>query len=169
MKTILLPGFSVQNKDWAEEIKGRIGEKIGLEIHYWPHWQTGDTKPGWIDEEVDKVLEKIGDEKVNILAKSIGTLVAARLLNKRVGMVGKIILCGVPLAAFKEGDEESYQILGKLPTENVLVIQNENDNVGSFDKVNAIIKNINPEIKVMSKPREDHNYPYAEEFEKFLV
>lgn len=168
MKTIFLPGFSIRNRDWAEEIGSQIGEKIGLEIHYWPHWQTGEAEPGWIDMEVDKVLEEIGNQTVNILAKSIGTLVAIRLLNKKTEVANKVLLCGVPLTAFKDGDKESYGILAKLAAEKVLVIQNENDNVGSFESVRNMFADINPKIRIMSKPREDHDYPYVEEFVNFL-
>lgn len=169
MRTIFLPGFSVSNKEWAEEVKVEIGDKTGIEIHQWPHWQTGEAKPGWIDGQVDKILEDIGNQKVNILAKSIGTLVAVRMLNKNTEIADKVLLCGVPLAAFQEGDEASYDILGRLPAEKVLVIQNENDNVGSFEKVKRMFEKINPKIRVIARIRDDHHYPYSSDFGQFLT
>jgi len=168
MKTILLPGFSIQNKDWSEEIKREIGGKIGLEIHYWPHWQTGKTVENWKEIEVEKFLEEMKDEIANIISKSIGTLVAVMTINKKPEAVNKIILCGIPLSALKEEDKEKYKILAKLPFKNVLVIQNEKDNTGSFEDVKKMMEKINPNIRVISKPREDHAYPYPEEFEEFL-
>jgi pimeloyl-ACP methyl ester carboxylesterase len=168
MKTILLPGFSIQNKDWAEELRSQIGEKSGLEIHYWPHWQTGQTVEGWKEVEIEKLLENVGSDRINIICKSIGTLVAVMAINKRLGLVNKIILCGIPIYDLRPGDDVFYQILGKLAADKVLVIQNERDNHGSFEDVKKMVKGINPEIRVKSGPREDHHYPYSEDFEEFL-
>ena len=168
MKTILLPGFSIQNKDWAEEIKSQIGEKINLEIHYWPHWQTGQTVDGWKEIEVEKFFKETENQPINLICKSIGTFIAVMAISKKLELINKIILCGIPIYDLRPRDEVFYQVLGKLPAEKVLVIQNEKDNHGSFEEVKKMIEGINPEIKVISKPREDHNYPYPEEFEEFL-
>lgn len=74
MKTIILPGYSLKNKDWAETIakEMKLGHKIL--VHNWKHW----TKGGSLSQkyEVEKILVEIGNDDVNIIAKSVGTLIA---------------------------------------------------------------------------------------------
>lgn len=165
---IFLPGFSNYNKKWAEETKKEIENEIDLTIHEWPHWQTGEAKEGWIDNEADKIVKEVGGEKVNVLAKSVGTLVAVKILNKKLDLINKIVLCGIPLKSLKESDKENYDVLGKISAEKILVIQNENDMLGGFEEVNKMIKKINSNILVISKPKDDHDYPYADDFKNFL-
>ncbi len=169
MKTILLPGFSLQNRDWAEEVRDQIGKRVGLEIHYWPHWQTGEAIEGWKEREVERFLNETGKEKVNVIGKSIGTLVAVMALNKNIEIVNKIVLCGVPVYDLRPGDGDNYQVLARLRPGRVMVIQNEKDNHGSFDDVAKMMASISQNILTVSRPREDHHYPYAPDFENFLA
>lgn len=169
MKTIILPGFSIKNKKWAEGIQKKLTLHFPVEIIYWPHWQSGKREENWLEKEADKIVASIGkNKKVNILAKSIGTVVAMIVLKLNPALVNKIILCGVPLRGFREGDERYYEPLKKFPTEKLLSLQNENDHLGGFSEVEKFLHTLNPEIKTISKPRSDHQYPYPEEFIKFL-
>src|SRR3989344_8632137 len=78
--TFLLPGFSLKNKEWAEEVREKLKPEIPVIVFYWPHWETGEKEEDWIEKEADKILEqaKATGGMVNILAKSIGTIVAMR-------------------------------------------------------------------------------------------
>ena len=91
------------------------------------------------------------------------------ILLKRIPyQINKIILCGIPIADFLPGNDQYYDALKAKPPENVLCIQNENDKHGSFISIKNFIHSINPNIKVISKPAADHNYPYNEDFVTFL-
>lgn len=167
MKTIILPGYSEHNREWAEEIKSKISLSDEVIIHCWRHWTKGSFS---FKRELNIVLEIIGSEKVNIIAKSIGTRVALGVIKAVDKQINKLILCGIPgvsrmdilqFNAFKSS-------LNLLQQERVLIIQNENDPFGSFEKVSKFIGRINPEIKIVSKPRSDHNYPYLADFKEFL-
>lgn len=167
MKTITLPGYSLSNREWAEEIKKRIGN---VQVHEWKHWVTGEQKDFSVKNEVEKVSQEVGESKVNIIAKSIGTLVAASLIKEIAGQIKKTILCGIPTAFLKDNDLEnkSYFNLKNLNPKNILVIQNSQDPLATYDQIKEMFSKINPEIKVLEKNREDHNYPYYSDFEKFL-
>lgn len=164
MNTIIFPGFSIKNKAWADEMA------IGLTatVINWAHWQAGDANADWINEEAQRVIDLIGNNQINLLAKSIGTAVAMAVVKHNPDLINKIILCGVPIYDFNPGDESYYEPLKTFPSDKILCIQNENDNHGSFDKAQIFLQGLNPSIKVLSKPRSDHEYPYLQDFINFF-
>ena len=168
MQTIILPGFSSKNKSWAEEIKDVLALTNPTTVVNWTHWETGETAPDWMNQEINKIIDLIQDKPVNLLAKSIGTLIAMMVLEKKPALINKIILCGIPVLDFHSGDEKQYKILKTFPSDKIICFQNESDNHGSYYEVEKFLHSINPAIKIISKPRSDHEYPYAEEFSDLL-
>ena len=168
MEILIFPGFSASNKEWAVETKNSLSLIAPTTLIESKHWNTEKKDSDWIEKAVQEISEKIGDKKVNILAKSIGTYVLMKVLAEKSENIEKIILCGVPLTDLDEDDKKLYQNLEEFPAANLLCIQNENDNHGSFADTEKFLHAINPEFTVISKPREDHNYPYPEDFVKFL-
>lgn len=172
MKTLIFPGFSLKNKDWACEMKKSLDSKFSTEVVEWEHWTSGNTNFAnwneWLEKETPRVLSQIGEEQVNILAKSIGTLIAMNILKMKPNLINKLFICGIPLNDIEDNDKLSYKILKGFSQERIICIQNENDNHGSFSEANKFLDSINPTIKIISKPRDDHDYPYPEEFINFL-
>lgn len=168
MRTLILPGYSTSNKVEAEKIKTHLdGARVESSIRYWKHWD-GKTKFS-VSQEVASVKNEVGEEKINILSKSIGTLIASHLIFEDV-KVNKIILCGIPINDFNPGDEEVYKkALGKIDPGHVLCIQNLSDPHGSYNQIKEFLKMADPQIKVISKEASDHNYPYYQDFIDFLV
>ncbi len=164
---LIIPGFSLKNKPWAEEVQKHLSSMFAVSVHYWPFWEMGQAEEGWIEKEKEKIINETVSP-VNVIAKSIGTLVAMKILNSKPELVKKIILCGIPVNDFHQGDDEFYKGLKSLKEENILCIQNENDNHGSFSGVEKFVHSINPKIKVVSTPRFDHEYPYFAEFSDFF-
>lgn len=168
METTILPGFSPKNQQWAEETRDELKSLGVVSTVYWEHWQTGKAEPDWINKEIEKLLVSLQGKQVNIIAKSVGTIVAMGILKKNPGLINKIILCGIPVRDFAEGDEKEYRVLQNFPEDNILCIQNSYDNHGSYQEVEKLIHSINPNFKIVSKPRSDHEYPYTSEFLAFL-
>lgn len=168
MKTIILPGFSIKNKNWAEDCKKRLDPLFPTEVHYWKHWETGSAESDWIEKEVEKIIKEIGDDKANIIAKSIGTFVTTIVLNKIPTSVNKLVLCGIPVNDLGKEDIEVYKVLSNFPAKNLLSIQNENDNHGSYLEVKKLLDGIIPHVRLVSKPRSDHEYYYFEDVLDFL-
>ena len=165
MKTIVLPGYSLHNKDWAMEIKKSLSFRQSVLVHEWRHWKLGGAlHPKY---EIGKILKEIGRDKVNLIAKSVGTMVAMRVLSEIHDQIGKIILCGIPSVS-----EERKQLfatsLSAFPAENVVCFQNTKDPFAAFVEVKKFMSEVNSKIKVIKKPGSDHNYPYFEEFAGFL-
>lgn len=165
---IILPGYSPKNKVWADEVWAKFSPVFLSTVVNWEHWETGSTDPQWLDKETKRVIDLIGNKQVNILAKSIGTAVAMGVIKQKPGGVNKVILCGVPLRDLNPGDEAYYEPLKLFPAEKILCIQNENDNHGNFIEAERFLHSLNPNLKIVSKPRSDHEYPYFEEFINFV-
>jgi predicted alpha/beta hydrolase family esterase len=169
MRTIILPGYSLYNKEWAENIAKSLRHKAisKVTVIEWEHWQSGGGIK--IKKELEKIISEIGEEKqVNIIAKSVGTMVAMELLKIAKGKINKIILCGVPSVS-EERKKLFRTALSDFPSKNIIVFQNTKDPFATFSEVRAFIDGINPEIIVIEKPASDHNYPYSTDFQEFLV
>lgn len=168
MNTIILPGFSNKNKEWVSATVKDLSFQFEVDGINWQHW-TEEIKNNWRELEVQRILEKIGNQKVNIIAKSIGTSILMSILKMKPHQINKIILCGIALNDFTNEDKKNFSILQNLPTKNILCIQNFSDKHGSYNEVKHFLKLINPNIKIVSKPRSDHHYPYSSDFIKFLL
>lgn len=160
MKTIILPGYSLVNKEWVEVTAAELGAKV----HPWKHWRQGSMS---VKFEVGKIIEEIGSQSVNILAKSVGTMICMNLLQKIPRQINKIILCGIPSVS-----EDRLKLFKKsletFPSEKIIVFQNQKDPLGNFDEVKKFMSKVNPKIVVIKMLRDDHHYPYSSDFKKFL-
>lgn len=166
MKTIILPGYSLSNRDWAVVLakKIKVGHKIL--VHHWRHWEKGGGLS--LKYESEKIFQEVGDDRINIIAKSVGASVTAYILPKLRTQVNKIILCGIPFVGSPEREKKFNEAFADFPAERVLCFQNEKDPWGKYELVKKFVSSISPKIKVISNPSSDHNYPYPEAFEDFL-
>jgi predicted alpha/beta hydrolase family esterase len=166
MITFILPGFSPSNKSWVDETARKL--KIDSEIRpvYWDHWMDTEKtlKPKAKAQDIVDIAMK---EKINIIAKSVGTLVAAYVADLVPDQINKIILCGVPSTS-----ERRLSILKdtleKIQPDKLVVFQNTGDPLASFGEVRSFINKLNQEISVVEKPLHSHDYPYFEDFQKLL-
>lgn len=167
MNTIVLPGYSSKNKEWLDELRQKADIKP-LDTIKWIHWDSESSDPNWIKSEVSKIISSYANQKVNVIAKSLGTLIAMNVLNQKIDIFNKIILCGIPINDFEFGDAEAYEILEKLPSSKIICIQNDNDPHGNLDQIRKLLNSVNPDIQLISKESADHNYPYYGDFRNFL-
>lgn len=168
MVTLVLPGYSAHNKTWAEETAGNIHVEGQIRPIFWDHWQNPDKV--FDPSEKAKLLVGVSAKNtINIIAKSIGTLVASYVIERDPAAIRKLIFCGIPLNDLSEEDtEEIRKALRDFPADKVLCIQNDEDPHGSFEQAKNFYGLINSEIKVISESRSDHEYPKYEEFNSFL-
>ncbi|OGG06858.1 hypothetical protein A2872_00545 [Candidatus Gottesmanbacteria bacterium RIFCSPHIGHO2_01_FULL_42_12] len=159
MKLLILPGYSPNNKSWAQEVQKRIGG----EAWSWRHW-TQEKEENWAERETARILEQIGRERVSFIAKSIGTAVAMKILAKIPSQVEKLILNGIPINDLYPEDVKLYNPLANFDARNIKIFQNESDPHGTFAQAEEFIGKINPEVKIISKSRNDHEYPYYQDF-----
>lgn len=166
MIVIILPGYSKYNEEWADDVAKSLMEN-GLQtaVHNWKHWSSGTFS---LPYELKKIIEEIGDDKVNIIAKSVGVYVALNLIPKISNQVNKVILCGIASVANDDRKDLVKTLTTSVPVENILCIQNENDKYVKYADAVAFYHSIESRLNVISKPRSDHDYPFEDDFVRFL-
>ena len=166
MKTIILPGFSPRNKEWAEDVKSELKLGHEVEVHQWRHWKKGGSLA--MNYELAEIKKKIARGPVNIIAKSVGNRVAASLMPILAGQVEKVILCGI--ASVSDAAKKIFtQALSDFPPAKIVCFQNSRDPFVPYSEAVKFVHTINPKISVVEKPRSDHHYPYYEDFQEFLT
>ena len=167
MITFILPGYSSRNKDWADEVAKNLKLDGQIRPIYWDHWkdESQTFKP---KEKAELIIRHSKGETMNMVAKSVGTLVAALITKEIPKRINKIILCGIPTVS-EERLKIFREAFSNFPPEKIIVFQNKKDPFATDIEVKEYMKKVNPKIKVVSKERSGHNYPYYEEFNNYLI
>ena len=162
MRTIILPGYSPRNRDWAEDLAAEIP---GAEVHPWAHWNTGAQMDP--RAELTAIQERIGADTVNLLAKSVGCRIAARTILHAPAQIEQVIFCGIPSTA-ADSRADLAAAMARLPADRILVVQNRDDPYARYSAVREMISGIDPGVQVVEGNRADHHYPFPEVFKAFL-
>jgi len=167
MKTLILPGYSLENKVWELEAQKHLPDSI---LYEWKNWEDPSQAGIDMDYEIKKIVSTsaVNKSRINILAKSIGTWVLVNLIREKRIKINNIVLCGIPLHDLSEGELDQYSSLIEINPKNISIIKNQEDPHGSFHEVKNFVGKINPDIKIVSKDRGDHNYPYFYSFKEFF-
>lgn len=169
MVTLVIPGYSSHNKTWVEETAKNIKIEGQIRPIFWDHWTDHEKK--FNAKEKARILSNISPNIIiNIIAKSLGTLVASNIILNNPDAIGKVVLNGIPMNDM--GDEDKKVIsdaLKSLPANKIVCILNNKDPHFDFNETKSFIKNANPEIKIISKDRDDHEYFYFEDFQKNII
>jgi len=139
LKAIILPGSSVKNKAWAEQISSELSGLFDIQTQYYRHWGDGGDETD-LDYETDQLVKLIGSREDGvILAKSVGTLITLNTIAKRGLKPRAIIFFGLPL---KLVEKISFPLIDYLSKINapLLIFQNEFDPWGSFSEVSDLVK-----------------------------
>src|SRR3989344_1956518 len=170
MKTIILPGYSEHNREWAEDVANdfRLKIKDQIIVHKWRHWVSPSLSLS-LRKEIESIKKELKTEKkFNILAKSVGVFVCLNLIHELESqVVNKVILCGIASVTTDDRKSLLASLLGKISVDNILCIQNENDKYVKYSKAENFYHSVEPKLKVVSMPRSDHEYPYADLFLEF--
>lgn len=168
-KLLILPGFSFKNKEWMLEARDFLSGDFETTTYEWKHWETGNEKDFSFEYEIQKVSELL--KKANfLLAKSIGTLVSAVAIYKNKLLLEKILFCGVPLKYSDEEGRDCYnKFFEKLVKEQFLCFQNKLDPFGTYDEIKNLIHLSNDKLEIVKTDREDHSYPFYEDFRKYFL
>ncbi len=170
MNILILPGFSLKNRAWADETKFTLEKKglVGVETYEWKHWQTGANDDFSSFKEAQMIINLIKDSQISIVAKSIGTLVACRILSSIPSQINKAVFCGIPLNDLTEEEKSAYEILDRIPQNRLTFIQNSDDSHGSHEEVGQFLGNIIPGKQILEKESSTHEYAYYQEIYSYL-
>jgi hypothetical protein len=165
MQTLILPGYSSKNRQWLDDCTAKLNVDGIVRPISWDHW--GDKLQKFDPKEKAVLISRhTKGEMINIIAKSIGTLVASYVIEAIPSQINKVILNGIPLndISYEEKDFIKRMFLS-LDKNKIICIQNESDSHGSYDELKSFFGESN---NILSRPGNDHEYPYFPEFNEFL-
>lgn len=172
MFVLILPGYSTKNKPEAYNISEAL-EAAGHQtlVYEWPHWEDVrlQFRPEFEVVDIYNKIEKMKkDQRIAIVAKSIGTYVAVLFLQKYPEIdPQRIVLLGLPLTSLDKQERSIYaEIIAKFPG-RVSVIQNQHDPHGSSEEAAELLGEYKNLLQVMPG-RDDHRYDYPQEVERLL-
>ncbi len=166
MITFILPGGASHNKEWLEECAMALKVNGFVRPIFWEHWEDSEAEFNK-KEKATLIARHTKGDKINIVAKSIGNLVAAYIIEQIPEQINKVIINGIPLNDIGEKEREIIKkVIAGLDKDKLLCFQNVNDPHGSYAEVKKFLPS---GVSLISEPRSDHHYPYYTEFNKFLA
>ncbi len=155
LRTILLPGNSADNRQSIDEIRALIGG----EVLYYKHWESGESEIDF-EIEVKRLLKLANGNRVSIVAKSAGTLLAMKAAREAGLHVERAVFLGT---AVNWGIERGIPVREWLREWNVptLFVHKECDPIISARELSAIL---NGRHELLVLPGNDHDYCQHDQF-----
>jgi hypothetical protein len=75
MQTLILPGYSISDKEWVDETASNLKSKDIIRPFYWMHWTDQNSKFD-INEKAELIVKHLRGEKADIIAKNEGLEIA---------------------------------------------------------------------------------------------
>ncbi len=158
MKVLLLGGQSPHHYDWVRELRDIFEEhELEVVLHDYAHWLKDEPNIDF-EHELAAVAELAADieDEYLIVAKSIGTVLAAVGNARGVLRPKGCLLLGFPLTSF-EHNEDVAAALTQLPM--TIFVQNEHDPLGSYDALRQYLAPHAPTATVtIPLPGDTHSY-----------
>ena len=116
MHLVLLAGQSPKNQAWIREVEVSVSDLFDTTyVHEYVHWAVPDAKK--VDRALEygrlsEYLDGLGDQPYVILAKSVGSAIAARSIHKRMNPPQACMFFGLPirgLPLIDETDDKEYR------------------------------------------------------------
>lgn len=145
MHIVILGGNSPRHKQWVRDVQSALDGLGDIHVIDYLHWDSGD-KMANIKKEVDRLSNEVrGYGQYVIVAKSIGTIIAAIACQRGLITPVGCVFYGLPLSAIQAGDTPLFNgDVSSLPP--VTFIQNASDPFGSAKEIDAFVRK-NPPLK----------------------
>jgi hypothetical protein len=159
MELILLPGNSINNKEWIEKIESDLKEFFDKTyVSYYKHWETGSEIID-MNYELEKLTKHIGKKRnYIILAKSVGAVLTIRGIKEGKLKPKKCIFFGTPILFCRKYGIPIDFFIENYSTETMF-IQNTKDPFFSADELRKFLKDKNVKNhSIIEFNGETHNY-----------
>lgn len=156
MKLLFFSGNSLRNRDFARNAEAQLKDMFSdVYVQQYQHWQTGQE---WIDllHELEALRNSNQTGDYGVIAKSIGTVLAVQAIKNGIIKPRFLLLLGLPLDYINKDYSQFGQALldTNLPT---VIIQNDNDPVGSAHDVQAYLPELLKQSLITTKGQ-THDY-----------
>lgn len=158
MKLVILPGNSPSNREWADEAKESFSSMFSdIYVQSYSHWNSGQEFIDF-DTELAKLVKNVGQKDCVVLAKSAGAMLSVYGVHKNIFHPLKCVFLGLPIRFAEENNFALEQWFQQYDVPTV-VIQNSNDPVTSFQKVEVALSSLNKtSIELIEIEGDDHKY-----------
>lgn len=143
MNVLLLGGNSPRHYEWIREL-GDALERAGHSVilHDYAHWQSGEALAN-VQSEITSLRTAMSNQRdYVVVAKSIGTVIAALAVAQGALHPRKCILLGTPISGIAGETAAFAPSLAALP--RTTFVQNEYDPFGSADQLDALLEATHP-------------------------
>ena len=173
MKTLLLPGNSIENKPWIREIAESFSDSFDEVItHEYDHWEK-ELPAMNFELELERLKNKVSEtDEYVIFAKSAGCILALLAIQQGIVKSSCIVFVAIP---FNWSRAEQYPIakyLQKPPTQ-ILFITKEKDPLCQYKDLEQYlldnkVNNYKLELyDVAGEPNDIHHYADTEMLKKW--
>lgn len=172
MKTLLIfPGNSLRNREWLYAAGEYYVEKQWADemyLHEYDHWQSEEPEID-MEAELEKLaavvsLHEAGTQYL-VFAKSIGSLLTLLAVQRGIIAPEKCVFFGMPLELASEAlfkDDWTPLEMFQVPA---IAFHNDEDPI-SYPFTKAALAEHAPEIKLITRQGDNHNYTEFPEFDK---
>jgi hypothetical protein len=142
MNILLLPGASVRNKEWIEELS-KAYEPFYDEVRvlHYLHWNNKDLEFD-LELEIHRLAKKVeGFIPYVVFAKSAGSVLACAAMANGILKPNMCLFAGLPLVMIQNHNLPLDKWLAESKC-NVTFIQNENDPLGLYEDVRYFVNKL---------------------------
>lgn len=168
MDLLLLGGLSAHNQPWIKDV-GQALKPLANKtaVHQYAHWQTGGDID--IEHELKAVAPKaqqLGDYL--IFAKSIGAVIAAMGIERRVLKPKACVFAGLPLELIIKSGFAFTEWL-KTGIRPIVFVQNTNDPAGSCLEVRTYLQTSGLDnYQLLELPGDTHSYTNLDKLKEIV-
>jgi hypothetical protein len=160
VKIIGAPGIKPETVEWMTRLGDALHFPAAIELLNYRHWSSGG--------EADVAYEACqlaGRTPDLVIAKSLGTMIAATAFESEGFRPARAIFIGSPLNRFGESD---YRRLSSMLREvPAILIQQDRDPAGTFRALEQRVSGI-PNCRLVQVEGDDHVYGNIEELSEIV-
>lgn len=170
MNILFLAGNGYHNKEWVYKLCETVAPLFDKSlVHDYAHWNSDEEFINF-DTELDVLSEELKDfGEYVVFAKSIGSVLASLGMSRGIIKPTKFIVAGLPLGLIVSENHPVGTWL-ENDTTKLIVVQNTNDPLGSFDDVRDYIGKIKKEgdFELVELPGDSHDYSDLEKLKEII-
>lgn len=168
MNLLLLAGNSNRNRAWIHGTEQGLASSFKQTfVQDYEHWQSGEDIID-LDLELNKASSLIpNDEQYLIFAKSAGSIIAIQGISEGRLTPKACLFVGLPLRFIEKLYLPVNEWLRGIHIP-IIIMQNDNDPVGSFDEVSNYLRGLSENITILISSGETHDYDDVTQINELL-
>ena len=161
MKVFLLPGQSIGNKEWIEDVEKEFQKEFpNTEIIYYEHWSLEEKETN-IDLETERFVKLVSEcnEEYFVFAKSIGTLIFLNSFKTLKKKPKGVLMVGFCYYLMKRLGYDVSKLMKDVDF-RIDIYQKEFDTAGKFEEIKEFSNKYIyvKKYECVGEENDDHHY-----------